>query len=376
MFYPDENSESRLLRKIFKQQSRINLNRLKSCHKRHFRMDWNDTLTIVVNQGCHYKCKSCFRTQREVRIMDEALLNRTVNYASGHFHSVSITGGEPTECIEMIVNTAKQHPNMRINITTNGEAFNNKTVESIGSSSNIYPIISLNGIGEIHDFSRHPGSFNRVLETIQKLSVRHIPFGILTVVNRSNVIQLLSNEFVDFVDRIGACTLEFFQYYPIGDSALQNGKLMLSSEDMDSSLKYRSELARLNPYGFRYRYSQANSKRCHRALQIFIDGSVSFCPFSCWGFDKISTTDSDEAIKQKLNRYNPEWKKLTAQSPAYCPLQSNTKGYIEFFSEYGLELFRPTGILNKASDVHNLYCYNALNSEILNPGVLTHNFIY
>ena len=360
-------SDSEVLRKIFKQRSKDNLRRLKSLGRRHYRLGWNDTLTVVVTQNCRIGCKSCSRTDKKERSMDAVFLNRIVDYAYRHFHSVSITGGEPTECIEMVVDVARRYPDLRVNVTTSGEKVDQRMLDIMSSSPNIYPLISLNGIGDVHDSSRHPGSFGNVIQSIERLRARHIPFGILSVVNRTNIAQLLSNELVEFVDRIGACTLELFQYYPIGDARESYGQLQLSSREMDESLNYRNRLFRSNPYRFLFKANQSNAKRCRRELQVFVDGEVSYCPFSVWGGDKIAVVDSDETIQRKLDRYNHEWNELTAQSPSYCPLQSNTKGYIDFFAGFGSELSKPTGILDWKSTVHESYCRMAAMSELLTP---------
>ncbi len=361
-------SDSKVLRDIFRKRLKDNLRRLRSIKNRDYKAGQNDTLSVVSNQGCSLGCKSCARTNKtDEQVMDIRLLHHVMSYASRHFHSISITGGEPTDCIEMIVDTAKQHPDLRVNVTTHGENMDLNLLDYISSSPNIYPLISLNGIGDIHDSSRHPGSFSNVIQSISKLRKRQIPFGIISVVNKTNLAQLLSNELVEFVDLIGACTLELFQYYPIGLSEKCYEMLQLSSLDMDRSIAYRNRLFQSNPYHFLFKAKQSNTERCARELQIFVDGAVSYCPFSVWAGGIITVADTDEVIRKKLNRDLTEWNKLTAHSHSYCPLQSNTKEYINFFSKWGSEQSEPTGILDQNSNVHESYCRMAAMSETLTP---------
>ena len=357
------------LRELFRERSIENFNRIKSMKKRHYRLDQNDTLTVVINQGCRLGCSSCFRTPMAGRLMDAALFRRLADYASRHFHSLSITGGEPTEVMDLIVAAARKHPDLRMNVTTSGERFDDALIDCLHSSPNIFPVLSLNGIGESHDASRHPGSFEIIMRSLDNLRKRQIPYGVLTVINAANVALLLSDELVNFFDEIGACTLEFLQYYPIGTRDHARSGLALSSRETDESLRYREMLERRNTYGFLYRSSQPQKRRCQRALQVFCGGEVSYCPFSAWGFDRIEFDDTDDQIKSKLDSHLESWTGLTTASPAYCPLQSNTKGYIDFFSGFGHRLAEPTGILDEQSDTHQAYCLAARNSQVLNPEI-------
>lgn len=360
--------ESTRLRRLYRERSHENLARIRALTGRHYRLDRNDTLTVVINQGCRLGCRSCFRTPEAARTMDSSLFATVAGYAARHFHSLSVTGGEPTESIELVREVAGNYPDLRINLTTNAEQFDHATLAALRASPNIYPILSLNGMGAVHDASRHPGSFIRIVQTIEGLREWRIPFGILMTINRTNMAQLISGELAAFVDNVGACTLELFQFYPIGTGARNGTLLALSSRDMDESLTYRDRLERTNPYGFLYRSAQTPGKKCHRALQVFIDGEVSYCPFSVWGFDRIIPADSDQEIRRKLERHLRGWEALRAQTPSYCPLQSNTNGYIDFFSTTGAELWRPTGLLDKSSEQFTEYCQTAGESRRLTPG--------
>ncbi len=355
----------RNMKEQFKSQSEKNLMRIKSKKNRHFNIAWNDSLTLVISQGCKNNCKSCFRTFSGNGKMDSLLFKHMLNYADRHFHSVSITGGEPTEHFDLIVQEAKNFPDLRINMTTNLENIDDEIIEALKNTPNIFPLVSLNGIEEEHDKSRYKGSFKKVYGSIQRLINNRIPFGILTVVNQQNISQILSNELAEFVNRIGARTLEFLQYYPIGNNASDFQNLILSSEQIDEAIKYRNNLLVNNPYDFLFKAAQLPSKRCHREIQIHVDGTISYCPFSAWGFEKVYHTDSDEVILEKINCHLKEWNKLITKSDSFCPLQCNTVDYINFFEKNGDPYIRSTGILDKTSDAFKNYCSTAENAQML-----------
>ncbi|NQT93958.1 MAG: radical SAM protein [Lentisphaerae bacterium] len=334
------------LRRDFRARSRGNLRRVKSLKDRHFNMGENDTLTVVVCQGCGIGCRSCSRSPVEPATMDGALLNRLIDYAVGNFHSISLTGGEPTDCMDLYFDIAGRHADLRVNVTTNGEGFSDETIAGIAEYPNVYPIISINGSdAAVHDASRHPGSFDEVVRGIERLRERRVPFGALTMINRTNLEQVLTGELAGFVDMIGACTLETFQYHPLGESEEYRVALRLSDEAAAWAVEYRNRLFADNPYAFLFKSAQPAAKRCARELQVFLNGEVSYCPFSVWGFEKIEVPDSDMDIQRKLEMYRGEWEEMAGASPGYCPLQDHTAAFIEFFSSHGTQFFRPTGIL-------------------------------
>ncbi|WP_461632526.1 radical SAM protein [Labilibaculum euxinus] len=359
------HEDLRRIKEQFKSQLALNLKRIKLRKNKHFNIAWNDSLTLVIAQGCKNNCKSCCRTFSGNNNMDPLLFNHMLDYASKHFHSVSITGGEPMEHFALISKYAKNYPGLRINITTSGENLNHEIIESLKTIPNIFPLISLNGIEEVHDKSRYDGSFEKAYESILKLITNGIPFGIITVINQYNISQILSNELAEFVNSIGACTFELFQYYPIGNDESNLQDLMLSGKQIDEAVKFRNKLFLNNPYDFLFRAAQLPSKRCHREIQINVDGSISYCPFSVWGFEKVYASDSDEVILEKINRHLNKWNNLTSKSPSFCPLQCNTADYLGFFESNGNQHSPATGILDKTSNAFKNYCSAAKEANML-----------
>ncbi len=359
------HEDLKITKELFKSQLALNLKRIKSKKNKHFNIAWNNSLTLVIAQGCKNNCKSCSRTFSGNNNMDPLLFNHLLDYGSKHFHSVSITGGEPIEHFRLISKYAKNYPDLRVNITTSGENLNHEIIESLTTIPNIFPLISLNGIGEVHDQSRYNGSFEKTYESILKLITNRIPFGIITVINQSNISQILSGELTEFVNKIGACTFELFQYYPIGNNESDFQKFMLPGKQIDEAIKYRNNLFSNNPYDFLFKAAQLPSKRCHREIQINVDGSISYCPFSIWGFEKVYTSDSEDIILEKINRHLNKWNDLTSKSSSFCPLQCNTADYIDFFENNGNRHSRSTGIFDKTSHAFKAYCSEAKKAKML-----------
>ena len=80
------------------------------------------------------------------------------------------------------------------------------------------PAISVEGWQERTDARRGEGIFQRVLATMGQLREKQVPFGISLTATRKNVEEILSDEFVDFLQGQGALFGFTFQYMPIGRS--------------------------------------------------------------------------------------------------------------------------------------------------------------
>jgi len=321
-------------------------------------------MMIDVTMACNQGCPTCFARHSNEHIQP-ALLNRLAEYVEKHMLSAVFLGGEPTLCLDLLMETAMAHPEVHFVLVTGGETLTPESVSRIFKAGNVYVVISLNGIGDINDLTRSPGSFSRVTNGIRLLREAGVSFGFNTVANKLNMKQLISGELAGFLDNAGACTWEILRYYPIGNHSTDYHKLMLTSEQLAQLKMYRSELSASNPYGFLFPIPEHDRRKCSRTFKIAIDGSITYCPFSIWSISRIGSGDSDETILSKFLLRNPEWLSLTKESPGFCPLYTNTAGFIRFHQQCGNLLCSPTGILDEESEIHRDFVKNFQQQSLL-----------
>ena len=311
-------------------------------------------MILDVTMECDQGCNSCY-ARRSGSTMDRQLLSRLVDYVGTNMLTGIFVGGEPLKCLEMIVELTRENQDVHFVIVSNGETLDAGKVKTIRDAGNLYMILSLDGIDGINDYSRSPGSFRRIMNSIALLQEYRVPFGINTVATSYNLNQILSGELAAFVDQAGACTWEIFRYYPLGSASGHYARLMLSGPGHILLKHYRQGLAENNPYGFMYSFPENDKRRCQRAFKVNVDGTVTYCPFSAWWLTRIDPSDTDDEITGKFLSRQTQWTEMSRSAKGFCPLFTNTSGYIGFFEKYGHQAFSPMGILDPQSPVHEQF---------------------
>lgn len=141
----------------------IKLNVLKECENA-------DTLSLGIapTMDCQFACRYCFEKRRH-GIMDEKVQELVVNFVKKSFekyHHKSLRvhwyGGEPLLGINVIESlshsfmeiTKEYNAKYNAFIVTNGYLLNQKTAKSLEECGVEYAVVTVDGIGDIHDKSR------------------------------------------------------------------------------------------------------------------------------------------------------------------------------------------------------------------------------
>jgi MoaA/NifB/PqqE/SkfB family radical SAM enzyme len=144
-------------------------------------------VTLFITYRCNSKCKTCelWKTPQNERSKEITLENIKKLFSSSvlkNLKEVYLTGGEPLlrKDLQQIITTIHQLlPNTIISFTTNGLMV--QKTESlmkmlVKKKIPHYVTFSLNGLQEVHDFSRGvPGNFqriNKLLDSAKSLGVR------------------------------------------------------------------------------------------------------------------------------------------------------------------------------------------------------------
>ena len=317
-------------------------------------------MIIDVTMECDHGCTSCF-ARRSGNSMDRQLLTRLISYVETNMLTGIFLGGEPLVCLDSLIELTRDKEDVHFVIVTNGETMDAGKAQKIRDAGNLYMTLSLDGLEGINDDSRSPGSFRKIMNGIALLQEYGIPFGINTVATSSNLGQILSGELAAFIDRAGACTWELLRYYPVGPASGHYARLMPSESGFNDLKRYRQGLAANNPYGFIYSYAENDKRRCQRAFKVNVDGTVTYCPYSAWWLARIGPSDTDDEITGKFLSMQTQWVELGRSSKGFCPLFTNTAGYIEFFEKHGHPSFAPMGILDPQTAIHKEF--TGLNPE-------------
>jgi len=176
---------------------------------------------------------------------------------------IRITGGEPTtkKGWEQIVRRAMDC-GMAVTLNTHG-SYGVAMRERIAALKIDQVIVSLDGPALVHDSSRGPGSFDRVMGTIRYFFEKQVPVRVNTLLTR-DVLPFLDH-IVDLVDGI-VVELCFMQLKPIG----RGGQLLVLMPTFQEIYRADQRIAKLR--------SQHPGLRISTSYDIITEGRVMPAP--------------------------------------------------------------------------------------------------
>jgi MoaA/NifB/PqqE/SkfB family radical SAM enzyme len=158
-------------------------------------------------------------------------------------YNVYILGGEPFIRQDML-DIYQQHSDVFFQVFTNGTLFDAELVKKLSQFGNVVPLISIEGFEREVDAFRGKGVFQKVMDGMDSLHRRGVPFGYSSLVSRFNVDTVISDEFNDMLIDKGCFLGWHFLYIPIGRRP--NPRLMPTPEQR---LKmYRAGASRIRTY--------------------------------------------------------------------------------------------------------------------------------
>ncbi|SHI56148.1 radical SAM protein [Desulfofundulus thermosubterraneus] len=199
--------------------------------------------------ACNLACEGCWAGKYSPKnSLSPERLDRLFSEAKElGIYWIVFSGGEPLVYPHLFDLMAKHH-DMAFMAYTNGTLINEKMADRIIEVGNFSPAISLEGWRERTDARRGPGTFDKVIRAMDLLRERGAAFGVSITITRENVMEVTSDEFIDFLIDKGVIYGWTFHYIPIGRNP--NVNLMITPEQ-------RAYLAERIPY-----------IRTHKPIQI------------------------------------------------------------------------------------------------------------
>lgn len=250
--------------------------------------------TLRCNLSCHH-CGSDCKQVSAIKDMPKEDFGRVLDSVAAatdpHKVMINITGGEPLcrpdleECGRMIYE--KEFP---WGMVTNGLALTPQRYQSLLRSGLRAMTISLDGIGDTHDWMRgRKGSFERAAAAIKMvIDSGEIAFDVVTCVNKRSYSQL--SDIKDFLIGLGLKNWRLFTVFPVGRAA-EDPELQLSNEEFKGLMEFikatRKEgriMAEYGCEGFLGNYEgdvRSHFYICSAGITIgsvLADGSISACP--------------------------------------------------------------------------------------------------
>ena len=225
----DVGSRARLLRRLFYNIVLRSLNRKVTKLRYGEREDFVpnlSTLLFAPADKCNLRCKGCVtasdREERETPSSEQ--MNYVIEQAKrlNVFHVVVIGKGEPfysQEDKDKLFALAKRHDDLNFAIFTNGMTLQESDAIKIKQVENIYPIVSLDGLGKINDARRGAGVYEQIMNSMNLMNRHGLIFGYCATAYQENYRHVLSPEFVNAMAEAGCKFGLYLRFLPLAKDA-------------------------------------------------------------------------------------------------------------------------------------------------------------
>jgi MoaA/NifB/PqqE/SkfB family radical SAM enzyme len=235
-----------------------------------------------------------------------------------------IVGGEPfmhPQLLDMLA----EHPDCYFQIFTNGHFITPERAKRMWQLGNITPLISVEGTEFVSDQRR--GRANVLSKTMQGLHNAlnaGVFTGVCTSLARSNIDDLLREEWIDRLIELGVLYTWFHVYRPMGPNP--NFDLCLTSEQALRARKFVVEMRAKKPIVIVDAYHDGEGKAlCPAANGISHHinpwGDIEPCPIVQFSKESIHSTAEDRRpLKEKFlhSAFLSDFRKLAAETTRGC----------------------------------------------------------
>ncbi len=200
-------------------------------------------VVISPTMRCNLSCYGCYAGEYPREAQDPLsfeVLDRIVTEGTQMgVYFFTISGGEPFLRSDLL-DLYEKHPECAFQIYTNGTRIDDTAIARLQACGNAYPAISIEGWEAQTDARRGPGTYARLMDTMDALRAAGIGFGFSATATSRNVEAYLDEAFYDHLIAKGCMFGWFFLFVPVGqDSTLE---LMISPEQRN---RLRQTVSRL-----------------------------------------------------------------------------------------------------------------------------------
>jgi MoaA/NifB/PqqE/SkfB family radical SAM enzyme len=174
-------------------------------------------LVISPTMRCNLHCKGCYASaySKEDDLSFE-VLDRVINEAKElGMYFFTFSGGE---CFVRpdLLDLWQKHDDCFFHVYTNGTLLDEKVTDRLAEMGNVAPVLSVEGTREDTDSRRGEGTYDKVMESFDRLNRKGILYGFSATYTRTSADYLASDAFIEEMYKKGCKVGWFFQYIPTG----------------------------------------------------------------------------------------------------------------------------------------------------------------
>lgn len=283
-------------------------------------------LYVSIINTCNLRCQGCWVdvAHKQETIAPEAF-HRLVKEARQMGNVFfGIVGGEPfmhPHLLDMLA----EHPDCYFQIFTNGHFITPERAKRMWQLGNVTPLISVEGTEIISDQRRgRTNVLNKTMQGLRNALDAGVFCGVCTSLARTNIDDLLREEWIDRLIEMGVLYTWFHVYRPMGPHP--NPDLCLTPEQSLRARKFVVEMRARKPIVIVDAYHDGEGKAlCPAANGISHHinpwGGIEPCPIVQFSKESIhSTADDRRPLKEKFlqSAFLADFRKLAAQTTRGC----------------------------------------------------------
>jgi MoaA/NifB/PqqE/SkfB family radical SAM enzyme len=280
-------------------------------------------LYVSITNSCNLRCQGCWvdvdKPQQVISFDD---LDRLVRNAKSHGNSFfGILGGEPFMHPDLM-KLLRAHPDCYFQIFTNGQMITDQVAADLRKAGNATPLVSIEGTREVSDERRgRRRVLDKTLAGLEACIRNRLITGTATSVCKSNLDDLVREEWIDELVRRGVHYTWFHVYRPVGPVATPS--LSLSAEDglrlrrFVVDMRNRKPIAIVDAY-----YDDEGRALCPAATGISHHigpfGDVEPCPVIQFARESIRDNDGDLYKTMTESPLLADFRKTAAKATRGC----------------------------------------------------------
>lgn len=282
-------------------------------------------LYVSIINTCNLRCQGCWVdvSMKQETIKPDAFhrLVREAKRMGNVFFG--IVGGEPfmhPQLLDMLA----EHPDCYFQIFTNGHFITPERAKRMWQLGNVTPLVSVEGTQTVSDERRGRGGvLNKTLAGLRNALDAGVFTGVCTSLARTNIDDLLREEWIDRLIEMRVLYTWFHVYRPMGPNP--NPDLCLTREQALRARKFVVETRAKKPIVIIDAYHDGEGRAlCPAATGISHHinpwGDIEPCPIVQFSKESIHTTTDDRPLRDKFLRsaFLADFRKLAAETTRGC----------------------------------------------------------
>lgn len=292
--------------------------------------------------ACNLHCTGCWAADYGNKLnMDFDQLDSIVQQGKklGTYMYI-FSGGEPLVRKNDIIRLCEKHNDCEFLAFTNGTLIDEAFADEMLRIKNFVPAISIEGFEEETDFRRGAGTYQKVIQAMELLKQKKLPFGASLCYTSKNVETIGSEKYIDDLIAKGCKFAWFFTYMPVGVEAVP--ELMATAEqrkfmyDQIRAFRNTKPLFTMDFWNDgEYVNGCIAGGRCY--LHINANGDVEPCAFIHYADSNIREKTLLEALQSPLFMQYRKNQPFNNNMLRPCPLLDNPGRLTKIVQESGAE---------------------------------------